>query len=113
MRTYPAIHPSPRKTTDNIGYTDELLRTTFLVGGGLSAPKVAVYNMVSLTAEAVPVSRNWPQYIDYDVQPKDWLHPADHRSYPADTVWLLNTKKKALFKYSQTAARASKVSEWE
>jgi ribonuclease HI len=20
---------------------------------------------------------NWPQYIDYDVQPKDWLHPAD------------------------------------
>jgi ribonuclease HI len=19
----------------------------------------------------------WPQYIDYDVQPKDWLHPAD------------------------------------
>ena len=26
-----------------------------------------------------PVDRktNWPQNIDYDVQPKDWLHPAD------------------------------------
>ena len=48
---------------------------------------------------------NRPQNIDYDVQPKDWLHPAQSG--------LLNTKKKTLYKYSQTAARASTVSERE
>jgi hypothetical protein len=31
-RAYPATHPSPRKTTDNIRDTNQLLRTTFLVG---------------------------------------------------------------------------------
>jgi hypothetical protein len=32
MPIYPAFHPSPRKTTDKIGDTDELVRTMLLVG---------------------------------------------------------------------------------
>ena len=37
--------------------------------------------------------------IDQEVQPKDWLHPADSESQ--------NNKTSTLYKYSQTAARAS------
>jgi len=43
--------------------------------------------------------------IDYEVQPKDWLHPADSVSP--------NNKTSTLCKYSQTAVRASKGSKLE
>jgi hypothetical protein len=37
--------------------------------------------------------------IDHEVQPKDWLHPADSESQ--------NNKMSTLYKYSKTVARAS------
>jgi hypothetical protein len=43
--------------------------------------------------------------IDYEVQPKDWLHPADSES--------LNNQTTTIYKFSQTAARASTGSELE
>jgi len=43
--------------------------------------------------------------IDYEVPPKDWLHPADSES--------LNKKMSTLYKYLQTAARTTTGSELE
>jgi hypothetical protein len=42
--------------------------------------------------------------IDYEVQPKDWLHPADTES--------LNNKMSTLYKFSQTAARGARGCSW-
>jgi hypothetical protein len=42
------------------------------------------------------------QGTEYEVQPKDWLHPADTESLDN-----MNSKKSTPYKYSQTATKAS------